>query len=313
MANCSVFHLRAPSAWLVSPPQNFESTKPEDMTIPMLWEEVFNDRDVAGVQITGHRGGIFKFDFTNYPAALAEDDEYETSVDAQNERLKVMNSFIFILGSTMKSDTPRPEMLLTQSDIALSSRNGTRLSGDGVLVIPNWHSDLRLEWGHYLSTSISREDLSNACRVLERTIKQDYKKSLELTSLVSQSAAFHRRHDFPLSVTAAWTAIEILLKKKWGDLLKEKGVNRKRRDKLEGVDYTASIVIEFLELSGQITEAQYEILNRIRVKRNSWIHSAIPPERQVSQDAVQMACVLLGDLTSTHYNAPMGSSITIHS
>lgn len=55
-------------------------------------------------------------------------------------------------------------------------------------------------------------------------------------------------------------------------------MSRERRKKLTGRDYTASVVIEVLELEGIISHDLYRELEIARKCRNKWMHEMASPK-----------------------------------
>lgn len=82
------------------------------------------------------------------------------------------------------------------------------------------------------------------------------------------------------ALTLAWTACEQLVSRQWSLLLDEIGadrgteirMNKDRRKKLTGRDYSASVMTEILESHRKIDFELYELLNRARKARNDWSH-----------------------------------------
>lgn len=74
------------------------------------------------------------------------------------------------------------------------------------------------------------------------------------------------------SFIVSWTIIEKYLYWLWGTHLKNLGVNRERRDRLTGSEWTISRVVEMLEITNLITNDAYKVLTDLRKKRNDLIH-----------------------------------------
>jgi hypothetical protein len=67
-------------------------------------------------------------------------------------------------------------------------------------------------------------------------------------------------------------------------------MTRDRKKKLLGRDYTASVMVEMLELHGQLTGSLYKNLEIARKARNNWAHDmAVPTTGDVwaCQQAIQ--------------------------
>lgn len=74
------------------------------------------------------------------------------------------------------------------------------------------------------------------------------------------------------SFIVSWTIIEKYLYWMWGIHLKNLDVNRERRDRLTGSEWTINRVIEMLEINNLITNDEYKVLTDLRKKRNNLIH-----------------------------------------
>lgn len=86
------------------------------------------------------------------------------------------------------------------------------------------------------------------------------------------------------ALTIAWAACEQILSIAWKRLLDVAGtkpenppMNKERRAKFNGRDYTASVVVEFLALNGQLDGKLYNKLESARKARNRWAHDMAPP------------------------------------
>ena len=100
------------------------------------------------------------------------------------------------------------------------------------------------------------------------------------------------------SIAIGWTVCEQLVSQEWKDLLASSDVgrvdeakmSRDRKKKLLGRDYTASIMVEMLELHGKLTAQLYKNLEIARKARNNWAHDmAVPTGSDVwaCQQAIQ--------------------------
>lgn len=69
-------------------------------------------------------------------------------------------------------------------------------------------------------------------------------------------------------------------------------LNSKRRDKLRGRDFTASVILEILELAGELPHELFSKVDSIRKARNDWLHSL----GDVSDSAAAMAVLSTQEL-----------------
>ena len=83
------------------------------------------------------------------------------------------------------------------------------------------------------------------------------------------------------AVVVAWAVCEQLLSSAWNGLLDDAKsdfrMSGKRRKKLKGRDYTASVMVEMLELVNRIDYDSYSRLEVARKSRNEWAHSFQEP------------------------------------
>lgn len=92
---------------------------------------------------------------------------------------------------------------------------------------------------------------------------------------------------FGESVVIGWTVCEQLISITWKELIAGVGsraggpdrMPRVRREKLNGRDYTASVMVELLELSGKIDHELYRMLEVARKARNAWAHDMKVPHQ----------------------------------
>ena len=100
------------------------------------------------------------------------------------------------------------------------------------------------------------------------------------------------------SLAIGWTACEQLVSDEWKQLLSgsdvdrtaEAKMTRDRKKKLLGRDYTASVMVEMLEIQGRLTDALYKNLEIARKARNNWAHDMTVPsggEVLACQQAIQ--------------------------
>lgn len=106
------------------------------------------------------------------------------------------------------------------------------------------------------------------------------------------------------SVVLAWAVCERLVSIAWRRLLESKithpagatRMNKERRKKLEGRDYTASVMVEMLEISGTITTEVYGALERGCKARNAWAHNLESPDAADAYTCIEAAQMLLREV-----------------
>lgn len=88
------------------------------------------------------------------------------------------------------------------------------------------------------------------------------------------------------AISIGWTVCEQMVSRRWARLLAdttntrppEARPSRDRLKKLKGRDYTASIMVEMLELHGRIAPELYTCLEHARKARNDWAHEMRVPD-----------------------------------
>jgi hypothetical protein len=107
------------------------------------------------------------------------------------------------------------------------------------------------------------------------------------------AACRQREKRFGEAVTLAWGACEQMISLLWVKLLEDvtttTGVVRmpnSRRQKLVGRDYTASVMLEMLEINERIDHEMYRLLDLVRKARNKWAHEMRMPKENESNFSI---------------------------
>lgn len=113
---------------------------------------------------------------------------------------------------------------------------------------------------------------------------------VQMVEAAYMAACRRRDKRFGEAVILAWGVCEQLISSAWNKLLEDtktsgSGADRmpkERRDKLTGRDFTASVMVEMLEINGRIDHDLYRLLETARKVRNKWAHEMrAPKEREV--------------------------------
>lgn len=134
---------------------------------------------------------------------------------------------------------------------------------------------------------VSVEKIEDSFNILQRVLNSPHSDILDLIEIVYKSVYNYTCHQFSESLILCWSVCESLLNKIWDEYIAAKRaepnsagmvdgstrINNKRKERLEGIDFTASIVSEILELSDLISHDLFCKLNAIRKLRNDWMHS----------------------------------------
>lgn len=132
------------------------------------------------------------------------------------------------------------------------------------------------------------EVVEYSLELLDRILEAKNPVLVQLVEAAYIASCRQREKRFGEAVTLAWSVCEQLVWSAWKAMLEEKAnatpgrLPKDRRDKLTGRDYTASTVVEMLELHGVIDRELYRLLEIARKARNRWAHDLrVPGERDV--------------------------------
>ena len=129
------------------------------------------------------------------------------------------------------------------------------------------------------------EVVANSFESLDTVLSLEGGRYIPIVEAAYQSACRSMELRSGESLAIGWTACEQLVSDEWKQLLASNDVGRPdgakitrdRKKKLLGRDYTASVMVEMLELHGRLTDGLYKNLEIARKARNNWAHDmAIP-------------------------------------
>lgn len=138
---------------------------------------------------------------------------------------------------------------------------------------------------HRLEVSV--EKVEQSFNLLQQILNSSYSDILGLIEIIYKSVYNYTCHQFSEALILCWTVCESLLNKTWSEYISVKRaepnsagmpngatrINGERKNRLEGINFTASIISEILELSNLISYDLFCQLNDIRKARNDWMHS----------------------------------------
>jgi hypothetical protein len=312
-------YYRLPAVWVgeMPEPSNVSTLNP-----PVHHATAFDGQAAESLKVRVQRNGLFLFDFSSWPHALpvhipsytsgnpvpkriheAEIKAEETSV----YRARIMNvhqafmataeqicgeagmmGFPVHAWNTYKSRDMHRESLQYGDDVedvhALSQNvldNSYHTTRDGPL-------PRRL---------IKLEVVSKSFELLSQVLSHRNVSSLvDMVDLLFVGAHRSIEKRFGESVVLSWTVCEQLINIAWKRLLDSNAIdgevrriNQDRRDKLEGRDYTASVMSEFLELSRQISLSLFQRLEVARRARNAWAHKLQTPSQRAAHTSLDAA------------------------
>lgn len=120
---------------------------------------------------------------------------------------------------------------------------------------------------------------------------------IQLIELAYMAACRSIEKRFGEAMVLAWAVCEQLLSSAWDQLQEDNRTDGRmpstRKQKLTGRDYTASVIVEVLELNGRLDHKLYQLLEGARKARNNWVHQMRVPEEHDVHRAIRAAEDLL--------------------
>ena len=306
-------YFRIPAVWIGKKPDS----KSVSILNPQIHHAVVLEKELScGIKVRVQRDGTFLFDFSSWPIAPQivipgyripdPKSVYQEPTEASNAEDKAEN-YAILRAQVMNVH----QACLTTSEKVIKRR----YTGMG-LPVTSWNTLKALTFDSALSylddsediRALARNSLNNKDRVhrthpLPRRVleKEVIEHSLELldqilslkdTDLIQWIEAAYiaacrcNEKRFGEAIVLAWAVCEQLLSLAWDTLQNDINVDgrmsKTRKGRLGGRDYTASVIIEFLEINNRLDYHLYELLEDVRKSRNNWAHQMrVPKENEV--------------------------------
>jgi hypothetical protein len=170
---------------------------------------------------------------------------------------------------------------------------------------------------HYGKLSV--EALDNTTDILNRFYLKLEESSFSILALMYQACYQYQQHQFSSAHLIAWTVIEALLNKEWKEFQnkvdkKNNGhtvLNNKRKELLNGRDYTASIISQILSLAGEIDDEMLNRLDVARQRRNDFAHKLEAIESSDAGKTIRLATDLIQKITGVTVTSQLSLSYWI--
>jgi hypothetical protein len=284
-----------------------------------------------------HRDGVFVFDFTDWaPGAPVTIPGYtlpssgripdvvtkaeETAMDHLYQAISVMNAHLACMSSALSivQGQANPLQQVISPATYFVARNlpfGRHLEGLNVYWEPihayvalNSQLDADVA-GRRRRIVIGLDAVNYSFDLLDEILTKEIPDLLKLINLIYLAAISYGQHDFPTAQIMAWTVCERLLRILWGRYIEQKSeiddedggkvttMNKKRKEKLFGIDYTASVISEVLALSGVLNHDLYTKIDQVRIVRNGWLHSLKSISADQASTAISTAQEFLKEIS----------------
>jgi len=150
---------------------------------------------------------------------------------------------------------------------------------------------------------IELEVIEKSLVLLDQILLKKSAEHIQLVEAAYMSACRSGERRFGEALVLAWGVCEQLISKSWNEHIaaREKQdptyMPKDRKKKLIGRDYTASVMVENLELTGRIDHELYRRLEVARKARNKWAHEMrAPKDREVGITIMAMQEMLTRDI-----------------
>lgn len=307
-------YFRVPAIWV--------GEKPVDALVAKLnpsvhHQVVLKKKLASGVEAWVLRSGIFLFDFAKYslapqvvipgfrkpnesgpyrwPAATGEAEKL--AEDYAILRAQIMNVHQACF-TTAERQVKRRSAMMGFPVTSWSTHKAITLT-----TAPAYHDDV--ENPHALAMNVLNnkygaekprgrriiefEVIERSLELLDKILLKKCADHIQVVEAAYMSACRSRERRFGEALVLAWGVCEQMISKLWNEHLttrenKDAGsMPKDRRKKLTGRDYTASVMVESLELAGKIDHELYRRLEVARKARNKWAHELrAPKESEVS-------------------------------
>ena len=299
---------RVPAIWVEHRP---DPVSVRELNLPVHHEVALEKQLDSGITVRVQRDGTFLFDFKKWSLAPqvvipgykapgqgiphrlpAETDKVLQS--AENfaiNRAKVMNVLQACLATSEQLLKGREELMGIPVD-AQSTLKGQTFE-DAVSyneVAADLHSLARNAANDRYTVSPNRllsrrvvelEVVEHSLSLLDQILLDDDLALIHMVDSLYGAARRYTERRPGESVAVAWAVCEQLLSFAWNALLESANaagrMPGKRRKKFEGRDYTASVMVEVLEITSNIDFSLYGHLEAARKSRNDWAHSLKEP------------------------------------
>lgn len=147
---------------------------------------------------------------------------------------------------------------------------------------------------------IEADVIAYSFQLLGKVMTSQNRDALKLAELLFWAHSQYGENFFANALILSWAACEKMIAYLWSQFLRSKKgargdrerISASRLKKLEGRDFSASVVTEILELSDVIAFDLFSGLDEARRKRNSWLHSLEAVTDRDASNALRTATAL---------------------
>lgn len=329
-AICAYYHIRP--VWVIEEPS---ATERRQGTLEELTRDVYRGQLSNGIRTRVRRDGLFIFDCTNWTEAtellipaysLGSDNRVPTIVSQANQeeikRVLLRTRLMNVHQACISSAHSKFQGATQLGRLCDPSRYlGLARFEDNIFPIPEVahepvnrfvYDHLSMRQGDIGPRSgrrvLEREVIEYSFKLLDEILQCEVDDILVLIEMIYRAGIQHSESRHEEALISTWIVCERLLNISWEKFLQNGDgghVNSKRKRKLLGRDFTASVLAEILEMNGSIPNDLYEEVEVVRKKRNDWMHGLKEIGHGDSGRAVHTAQNLLGRVSGVEVSVSL--------
>jgi len=139
---------------------------------------------------------------------------------------------------------------------------------------------------------IPKKDIEKVIEVADSILKNN-----ELSNnvvLLLSAFSHYEESEYPQAFITSWIIIEKHISQLWTRVLREKGLKKKRREKLTNSHlWHADHILEALNMLGKLDDDTYDLLMTLKSNRNKFIHEGAPIKEENAKKALDFAILIL--------------------
>jgi hypothetical protein len=250
----------------------------------------------AQVRLRVSREGYFHFDFTQHATAgPAEHGRFDAVLAERARFLNLVLAHLY----TQFSEAKKAVELFFIDQSTIMSPQGAMLNPLYAASEYSAHQRVESHRTHFVTRQTFPLDRIRAAALAADAATSAGQDRDLLATMILQAFALHSSGQVEASLVTAWTVAERCINELWDQYLGDQEtqgaikLTKERRDRLGGIDFTASVVAEVLSIAGRLSHDDYERLSAVRKKRNKWVHKLATIDMADAAKAIVVAQSLL--------------------
>ena len=111
---------------------------------------------------------------------------------------------------------------------------------------------------------------------------------------ILEAFTFFENTEFKQSYIMSWAVIENFIETKWDEFIQEKKIESDRKNKLKNPSsWSTDYILEALNFAGKIKDREYELLMKLKKKRNGIIHKGVNVSKKEAKECLDLAFLFL--------------------